>query len=297
MLAPIVVFVYNRVDKARTLLESLSACKQASESDLYVFSDGPKKDNDEKVSSVRDFLNSFDFKDKYKNVYIRLAPQNKGLARSVIEGVSEVIEKYGKVIVVEDDNIVAPDFLQYMNGALDYYHSNPSVWSISGYSHIKPENYCHDVYAVGRINSYAWATWKRSWDATDWEVKDYNHFKWDLNRRREFNTCGNDSSIMLDAQMAGAIDSWAIRFSFSMFCSNKLTIYPSKSKTFNIGEDGSGTHVLTSKTRTAISFEYSETVYEDVLPEAAIIKQFKKAVHRNLLVRVKYFIKHVVLGR
>lgn len=297
MIAPIVVFVYNRVDKAQKMLDSLSANEIAIESDLFVFSDGPKKPNDEKVASVRSFLDSYDFNSKFKSTKIIKAEKNKGLACSVITGVSKVINEYGKVIVVEDDNIVASDFLTYMNGALDYYENKKSIWSISGYSHIEPQNYNHDVYLMGRINSYAWATWKRSWEKTDWKVKQYKKFKFNLSKRHQFNKYGNDSSIMLDAQMAGAIDSWAIRFSFAMFCEKMYTIYPSVSKAHNIGEDGSGTHVATSKVDSSVSFSNKVTRFENVKLDEKIIKQFSKAVHRKMITRVKYFVKYAVLGR
>src|SRR5699024_3409085 len=107
------------------------------------------------------------------------ASTNKGLANSVISGVTKVIDKFGKVIVIEDDLISSTDFLSYMNNALEFYEMNKSIWSISGYNIPIdiPSNYKHDVYLSYRGCSWGWATWKNRWNQTDWSVKDYDAFK------------------------------------------------------------------------------------------------------------------------
>lgn len=297
MLSPIVVFVYNRADKAERLLESLAKNKLAKESVLYVFSDGPKKSGDEKVKAVRDFLDSYDFKSKFGEVYVQKAEVNKGLAASVIAGVTKAIDKYGKVIVVEDDNVVAEDYLDYMNGALDFYENNPKVWSISGFTHFEPRDYNHDVYAMGRINSYSWATWKRSWDATDWEVKDYDSFKYDFKKRAEFNKYGNDLSIMLDMQMNGEISSWAIRFSYSMFKHNMVAMFPCKSKVSNSGEDGSGTHIAAKKDFKPVALGDNSVVFENLDIDENVRLQYIKRFTYTVPVRIKHYFISVILPK
>ena len=115
----------------------------------------------------------------FKKIHIIKAETNKGLARSVISGVTEIIEQYDKVIVVEDDLISAPDFLQYMNNALDFYKEDKSIWSICSYTFKMniPVHYKHDVYLSYRGGSWGWATWKDGWKKVDWEVDDYSNFK------------------------------------------------------------------------------------------------------------------------
>lgn len=298
MLAPVIVFVYNRVDKAKTVLQSLCDNELADKSCLYIFADGPKKPDDEKVRAVREYLDEFEKNSVFKETTIIKAKKNKGLAESVIDGVSQVIVRFGKVIVVEDDNICAKDFLDFMNGALDYYERDPKVWSVSGYTHITPENYSHDIYAMGRINSYAWGTWKRSWESVDWEVKDYGkNFRFNPIIRRQFNRFGNDSATMLDAQMTGNINSWAIRFSYAMFRRRMVTIYPTISRTKNIGEDGSGTHIVKSKASIQLMEKSRPVIFEPVGVEERIVKQFGRAVHRSVLSRMKGFLLYAVIRR
>lgn len=169
---------------------------------------------------------------------------NKGLAKSVITGVSQVIEKYGKVIVMEDDLISTEDFLQYMNDALNYYEKNQKIWSISGFNiPIKmPKDYKSDVYLSYRGCSWGWATWKDRWDKVDWDVTDYDEFKKNKRLRKKLNRGGRDMANMLDLQMEGKIDSWAIRWCYSQSKQDMFTVYPVKSRIRNIGLDGSGTH-------------------------------------------------------
>ena len=135
MYAPIVAFVYNRLDHVKALFESLGACELASVSDLFIFSDGSKSESGvPKIEAVRKYIHSVEVKRRFKSVTIIEAEKNKGLARSVISGVTQVIQKYGKAIVIEDDNVVSKQLLRFMNACLDRYESDSSVWSISGYT-------------------------------------------------------------------------------------------------------------------------------------------------------------------
>ena len=150
MKAPVVLFVYNRLDHTMNVIESLSKNIGAKETDLYVFSDAAKTEKGlDKVNEVREYIRKTDWRGNFQKVTVVEAEQNKGLAKSIIGGVTGILQEYGRVIVVEDDLVLSPYFLQYMNGALEYYKDVENIWSISGYSFQmrRLTNYPHDVFA------------------------------------------------------------------------------------------------------------------------------------------------------
>jgi hypothetical protein len=245
MLAPVVIFVYRRPEHTKKTIESLSKNYLAKETEVFIYSDGPKDEKSEKeVKLVREYIDLLPEKRFFKSIKIIKSETNKGLANSIISGVSEIIEKYGKVIVLEDDLVSSKDFLQFMNAALEYYKDNSKIWSISGYNlPIKiPKDYEYDVYLSYRASSWGWATWKNRWEKVDWEVSDYDDFKKNKLLRNKLNRGGRDLSFMLDLQMQGKIDSWAIRWCFAQSKLDMLTVYPVISRIRNIGLDGTGTH-------------------------------------------------------
>lgn len=245
MNAPVILFVYNRLDHTRNVIDSLSQNTLAKETELYVFSDAAKNPEvTEKINEVRAFINEKSWQEDFKKVTIVEAKQNKGLAESIISGVGSIIEKYEKVIVVEDDLILSPNFLQYMNDALEYYKEVNNIWAISGYSFPMRSlrKYDHDVFYSYRGCSWGWATWKDRWLKVDWEVKDYEKMIHDRKWQKRFNRGGNDLVGMLGMQMRGEINSWAVRWVFSQSNLDMYTVYPKVSYVLNDGCDGSGTH-------------------------------------------------------
>ena len=248
-LAPIVLFVYNRPDHTEKTLNALNSCALASESKLFVYCDNYKKEKDkENVLKVRKYIDDFSADSEFEKVHVIKAEKNKGLAKSIIEGVSDIINKYGKVIVLEDDLEVSNDFLEYMNGALDYYENQENIWAISGYTFPMKAlaSYPHDVYLCGRGCSWGWATWKKEWETVDWQVSDYNDFKFNVVARGKFAKWGNDLPTMLDSYMYGKTQSWAIRWCYAAFKQDKFTVYPKFSRIKNNGTDGSGTNFSSS---------------------------------------------------
>ena len=257
-LAPVIMFVYNRLKHVKETVESLSTNKISRESDLFIYSDGPKNSEDSiKVKSVREYLKTIS---GFKTIRIIEKEHNNGLANSVIAGVTEVLQKYPKVIVVEDDLRVSSDFLSFMNAALDFYSQNPKIFSISGYNFPIdiPTDYHYDVYLSYRASSWGWATWRDRWNKADWEVQDYQEFKKDKNTQRLFNRGGEDLTPMLHKQMKGIVDSWAIRWAYSHYKNNVYCLFPKKSFVVNIGMDNSGQHAKKSNRYTsdlAVSFD------------------------------------------
>ncbi len=274
-LAPVLLFVYNRPEHTKKTIEALEKNKYAINSDLYIFADGPKNTDDiENINKVRAIINDIQ---GFKNVNISILSSNRGLATSVISGVTSIINKYGKVIVLEDDLITSEYFLEYMNESLKLYQNNQQVWSISGYvpellSSITEEN---NVFLAPRGCSWGWATWKDRWTTVDWDVRDYQTFKQDHKRKKEFNKGGNDLSFMLADQMHGRIDSWAIRWVYSQYKDSSYTVYPLKSLVRNCGLDFSGTHGSTSKKYTVNMADKVPMLTKELRVHKDLQKEFK----------------------
>ncbi len=300
MYAPIVLFVYKRYEHTQKTLEALSKNRLASESVLYIFSDGAKSEKDiDDVEKVRALATEYAQNATFKSVELRFSETNKGLASSVINGVSEVVDKYGRVIVLEDDLLTTTDFLVYMNEALDFYKDNSKIWSISGYSFFDPKSlkYPHDVYMGYRGCSWGWATWKDRWLLTDWEVSDYKYFKYNPFLRHKFTISGNDMPGMLDSQMKGFISSWAIRWCYQQNKLKMYTVFPKYSKIQNIGTDGSGTHSGNNNKYDVALEEGRTCVFEHLDAENEILKRYREMFHYSLWDRMKMYVKHIILGR
>lgn len=247
MNAPIALFIYNRPEHTRRVVEALRNNTLASQSVLYVFDDGPKEDatpeQKMKIEEVRNVSNTIE---GFKEVHLMFSEKNKGCAQSIIDGVTYVVNKYGRVIVLEDDIITIPLFLQYMNDALDFYVNDRRIWSVGGMNiDIKlPVAYTkkHDLYLVHRGCSWGWGTWADRWQNIDWEVHDAERFFASKRKMRHFDRGGEGMTQMLRDQQNGRIDSWAIIWDYHVFKHNGYGLRPVKSFTRNIGMDGSGTH-------------------------------------------------------
>ena len=244
-LAPVIVFVYNRPDHFRRTIDALRRNPEAPETDLIVYSDGPKNRDDNKlviaVRSIASDINGF------KTVNIKERAENVGLSNSIIAGVSEQLKIYNSVIVLEDDMVTSLNFLKYMNNNLKLYEDENSVASIHAYCY--PIANLPDVFFIRGADCWGWATWRRAWDGFE---PDGSKLLNELIRRRlkfRFNLMGSYNYIgMLKRQIAGLNDSWAIRWHSSMFLLNKLTLYPGESLIQNIGNYGSGTHFVQKDT-------------------------------------------------
>lgn len=241
-LSPIAVFAFKRIDSLRCCIESLLANPEAKDSDMIIFVDGPRSNNDTEygqVRSVREYVKSIT---GFKSLVYNFSEINKGLAQSVIEGISEVINDYGDVIVVEDDLIVSQSFLRYMNDSLTNYRSEKKVFSISGYTNIcnPPTNYKYSTYFCTRSTSWGWATWKDRWSRVDFELRDWKAV---TRNKKDFNNWGgSDNYRMLEKWHNGLISSWSIRFDYSMFIDKSLSLFPIKSLVKNNGYDGTGSN-------------------------------------------------------
>ena len=214
--APIALFIYNRPEHTRLIIKSLMHCAEFADSPLHIFCDGPKSLIDQtKVQKTREIAFSLvgtraKFIESHKN---------KGLANSIISGVSQLCSTYGRAIVLEDDLVVAPNFLNFMNRALDEYEDDEQVMQISGYMFPIPEFLTrNEALFLPLTTSWGWGTWQRAWNCFDphavgWEALKFNR---ELRRRFDFDGAFNYFN-MLKSQMSGKIDSWAIRCYWSVF--------------------------------------------------------------------------------
>jgi hypothetical protein len=266
--SPVALFVYNRPWHAKQTVEALKKNTLAQESDLFVFSDAPKSSEPvDPVRQVRDYIKTIS---GFKTVNIIERAQNMGLANSIIDGVSYLSDKFGRVIVLEDDLVTSPYFLAYMNGALESYSEDERVISIHGYVY-PVEEQLPETFFLDGADCWGWATWRRGWALFN---SDGQALLGELKNRKlikDFDFNGSyPYSKMLEGQIKGANNSWAVRWYASAFLANKLTLYPGRSLVHNIGNDNSGTHCGTTHSHDS---ELSQIPIEliDVKVESSII--------------------------
>lgn len=239
--APIVIFCYRRPDHLHRTLASLIRCDGFDLSPVIVYGDGPKDpeqvDAVEKTRGIAKLLLG-------DRAEYHFRESNAGLARSVIEGVSGVVGRFGRAIVIEDDLELAPGFLTYMNRALERFADKDRVWQVSGYMFDVPEfSTRSEAFFLPITVSWGWATWKRAWDRFDPLAAGWEALESEISLRRRFNLDGAyNYSTMLKRQMSGQLDSWAIRWYWTVFREGGLVLFPPSTLAHNHGLDGSGSH-------------------------------------------------------
>jgi glycosyltransferase involved in cell wall biosynthesis len=240
--APIALFVYNRIEFVSRTVESLLASELAPLTDLYVFSDAPKDATaDNAVRKLREFVHKIK---GFKSLTVIEREQNFGLNKSLISGVSHLCKEFGRIIVVEDDVTTAPDFLAFMNLALERYADEPTVFSVGGFNipYVPPAAYNLDAVFSYRFHPWGWATWGNRWEKADWSVGDFREFIADRERRKQFDRGGNDLTWMLSRQVNGKIDGfWDTIWNYVHSKYDAVQLIPVVPKTYNIG-CGTGDH-------------------------------------------------------
>ncbi len=286
ILAPIILFVYNRPWHTEQTLEALMANELANQSTLYIYADGPKIDATpeqlKKIEAVRSLIRT---KQWCKEVHIIEANENKGLEPSVISGITEVLENHDRIIVLEDDIVSSPGFLKFMNESLELYKNEDKVAGISAYSFIKSKDETFFLTAGG---NWGWATWKRAWDKVIFD-SDYYIPKFNDKLKRGFN---------LDNQydyykMLVELQTWDVQFYCSNFLDKKLYLLPKTSMTINIGFD-EGTHYnggarISTKEYVKLPQEIVVErieINEKYNNKSSLINYFKKRNSRSILNRI-----------
>lgn len=260
-LSPIILFIFNRPEHTKKTIDALKKNPQAQESDLFVFCDGPR--NIKEVKKINETRKIIDEISGFKTVTVKKHEINHGLANSIISGVGEVLNKFKKAIILEDDIVVAPNFLQFMNEGLDFYENDERVFSISGFNfaNFKQKNFDNDVFYIkGRTCSWGWATWFNRFNKVDFSVQDYEKIKQSKELQKKFSKNGDNLFLMLKDQMSGKIDTWDIQFCYEMFKGDKVCILPIKTMVKNIGFDSSGVHCHSDKNMSNFEFEEVELI-------------------------------------
>lgn len=239
--APVALFVYSRPEHTRQALEALAANRLAGDTPLHVFSDAPKNDSArEVVEQVRSYIRTIT---GFRSVSIVERATNLGLARSIIDGVTSLCKKYGRVIVLEDDLVVSPYFLKYMNDALDFYEHEERVISVAGYRYPIEQASESSTFFLKGTNCWGWATWERGWNLFEADGRRILAQLRERGLTRAFDMNGAFwYTRMLMDQVRGKNDSWAVRWHASAFLKDRVTLLPHKSLVRNIGMDGSGVH-------------------------------------------------------
>ena len=241
-LAPIALFAYKRPEHLTRVLESLRVNPLARVSQLHVFSDGPKHSADRPaVKQVRDLIRNIE---GFARVIVHERVGNLGLAQSVIEGVTELSRVYGRVIVLEDDLVVAPTFLTFMNQVLRRYEDEQKIMQVSGYMFpLAHSERVGSTFLCRVPASWGWGTWERAWKSLDLDSAKLLALLQDEGRKYEFNVKGTYPYFEhLKRQVEGKLDVWGVRWYASMFVRGGLCLYPGQSMVQNIGMDGSGSH-------------------------------------------------------
>ncbi|CAK0754597.1 conserved hypothetical protein [Gammaproteobacteria bacterium] len=281
--APIALFIFRRHEHLRKTLTGLQRCEGFSGSRVVVFGDGPKRDEQrvgiEAARAVaREMLG--------EEAEYRFSETNKGLARSIIDGVGALIAEHGRVIVIEDDLDLAPGFLTFMDAALDRYAGDETVYQVSGHAFDAPELMdCKSAVFLPFTTTWGWATWARAWRHMDEAAIGWEQLARDRDLRRRFNLGGvYDFATMIERQKKGRTDSWGILWYWSVFRGNGLTLAPPRTLVHNTGMDGSGSHgrgVL--RRHNAKRQEFPATTY-DLPPPLLDRKSFevvKRAIWRQ----------------
>lgn len=297
MPTPVALFVYARLDHTRRTVEALAANELAAETDLFVFADGPKREaHTDAVAKVREYIKTIK---GFRSVQIREQSKNMGLANSIIAGVSDVVAKYGRVIVVEDDLVTSPFFLRFMNDGLDVYETNADVVMISGYAFPSPIA-MPETYFMKGIECWGWATWASGWDVFRADGKILLKELEDKNLLDAFDLNGGyPFSQMLRNQIAGTVDSWAVRWHASAFLANKVSLFPGKTLVVNIGFDGTGTHSgEAEKLKSPLLMRRVDVKQSPVVFDSKIDAQYRrhmKSLTPSLLIRAIRKLKRLFL--
>ena len=289
MVAPIILFTYRRAAHTRRCVESIKRSPLAAESKLYIFSDAPKGNADlADVLAVRSYLKTVT---GFKSVVIEEATENRGLANSVIYGVGKVLEEHGRAIVLEDDLMLSPYFLSYMNEALEMYKDEEDVININSHILSSPMTF-NENFFISFANSWGWATWKRGWAYFEPDAKKLLAKIESEGREREFDM-GYHFTRMLREQCEGKINSWAIRWNASIFVNKKLSLNVGKPLVVNGGFGEGATHCNTPDLFSVKL--YTEEIHPQKIAPVEENKKMRNKLRITYMMRTSYTNKLRVL--
>lgn len=279
-LAPIALFVYNRLEHTQKTINALKNNKLSCESELFIYSDAAKyKKNQKEVKEVRSYIKEIS---GFKKVHCIERDVNFGLAKSIIDGVTYIINKFGSIIVLEDDHVTSTNFLKFMNLSLNYFENNKRIWHVSGWNYPIQSKELNDIYIWQRMECWGWATWKDRW--VNFDKNPYRLLNtYSENDINKLNLDGcHDVWWQVKANKKNKINTWAIFWLTTIYENNGLCVNPVQTLVKNIGIDGTGVHC-------------DETdIYTNILSEKSSWNLNEKIIINNLAVSLikGFHIKH-----
>jgi hypothetical protein len=279
--SPIALFCFKRLDTLVLCIESLKSCPEAIHSDLIIFSDASRNDEEwQKVDEIRSYIKNIN---GFKSIRIIQRQQNFGVDYNIIKGIQQMSEEYDRFIVVEDDLIFSNQFLRFLNSGLNHFKSFEKVLTLSAFNFVKiPKNYIWDCYFAGRSNPWGWATWSNKIKEVDWDLALKNNFLSNKVEIRTFNKWGSDRSRMLKRTLKGEIRAWDILLEYYQFKKGLVTAFSSKNMVINNGfnrVDASNTTGYNRFKVEFIDFPQFDLHFPDFLPSNPIIN--KKIIEKN----------------
>lgn len=289
--APVILFAYNRPEHLIRTMRTLARCELASQSKVIVMMDGPRHEEDRSKQQM--MIYDLQLVRGFASIDVRTREVNLGLEQNISSGVTAVMAEYGRAIVLEDDILVSPHFLRFMNDALEFYQDKRQVWHISGWN--------FPIAAADLPSSFLWRT-ALGWGWATWADR-WQHYKrdpvaliqrWDQIDIQQFNLYGGyDFWEQVVKNASGQLHTWAVFWYSTIFENGGLCLNPTKAMTTNIGFDGSGTHDAGIEFTLAYDpqFDYAKDSLPTVLQEnrqvvSAIIQynkqmQLEKRVAKN----------------
>ena len=235
ILAPIILFVYNRPWHTEKTLKALEQNYLASDSELFIYLDGLKTDDTEEINHHLAVKKVISRKWEFKKITIVQRPYNFGLDYNIVDGVSSIVKTYSKIIVLEDDLLTSPFFLIYCNEGLDLYKDEKHVYSINAFQFPIGNANFKSFLSPLAFSSWGWATWADRWKYYHPKPLHKELIQSNVYLRQRFNLANYDYCNLLNNPKA-----WDIRWYYSVFLRGGLGLFPTISLVENIGFDGSG---------------------------------------------------------
>lgn len=300
--APIILFVYNRPWHTQQTIKALQNNELSDQSDLIIYSDAPQDHQAHvQVKEVRNYIKTVD---GFKSVKIIERDKNLGLAANIIDGVTEVVNQYGNIIVMEDDIVTSPAYLSFMNQALAFYQSENKVWHISGWNYPIETDGLGDAFFWRVMNCWGWATWSDRWEHFEKNPQKLIE-NWSADKKHHFDLDG--SGIFwpqVIANVEGKMNTWAIFWYATLYEKGGLCLNPSQSYVDNIGHDGSGVHCGNVQTLTSTRLAFCKKTKLNWPADIAestqavdAIKLYYKKQKKPFIVRAINKIARLIIGK
>lgn len=289
--APLILFVYSRLEHTKRTIEAVKRNKEAIYTDLYVFCDAPNPKSTEKelseIFATQEYLTTL--KEGFAKIKLEISQEHRGAGKAIIRGISMVLAERGMCIILENDMEVSPLFLEYMNKCLVAYKREKKIYGIAStsYNFKIPKWYKKDLYLLTRTESWGWGTWSDRWQNIDWEVNDFDRLRHSKHLQNKFNKGGNDLYHMLKDQVEGKTDTWDLQWAWHVFKQRGFFVYSRYCFQENKGFDGSGRHcgndnyILNyfSPTYTKGNLDISFT---ELKPNVIIMNRFRRYHNKNI---------------